>query len=739
MVEVLASWGVSAWSALMSIAWQTGLIFYDSALYILIGCLAAGLLHAFVPADFIVKYLGRNSMRSVAWAAILGAPVPLCSCSVLPTAMALRRKGASKPAIASFLISVPETDVENVAITYGLMGPVMAVYRPIAGIVTALAAGALTILFRDRDEDDGAHAGHDHDHAHGHDHKHDHDHDHDHGHRHAPGTEASTRAAKVFAYGFVELLDEIAFWITLGLVLTGIMLGLLPSDFFARVGLDSGIAPMLLMILISVPLYTCASMSAPVGAGLIAVGMSPGAALVYLLCGPATSMATLPLIGRLLGARLLVAYLVALIGVALVAGLALDWLAADIVREAVRAGRVEADTLPWMVAKGTATGVFVLLLLASARRGSYRHGFSDLRHNLGHLRGLTRVTGWRWRDALMGAAGFVGGPRASLLLARLATPGAGTMVRRGTAAAALAAAMWFGTPAVILVVGPGQEGLIQRFGRVTARELPPGFYGHWPWPLGRGIAVDATEVRQVTVDATLPQAPEAVGDGVRGLYLTSDENVIDVRAAVLFRVSDAYRATFTASDAEGLIHGLGRRALVDLIKGLPIDLVYSTGRAALEQQLFDRLSRAVGALDFGYEVVAARLEYVHAPADVHDSFRDVASALEDRARTIFEADGDATVAIAQAAGRAAESTARATAEAVAARSLARGKTAPFAALAAAHVAAPAITEQRLFLESVERTFALPRKYLNGAGLPDSAMDLWLESGKDPVVKFRLRE
>lgn len=721
-MEMLAPWLAAIWAALVSIGWQTALIFYDSAPFILAGCFVAGLLHAYISGDFIVRYMGGNDFRSVAWAAVLGAPVPLCSCSVLPTAIALHKKGASKPAVASFLISVPETDVENVAITYGLMGPVMAVYRPIAGIVTAIAAGMLTILFRDKNEtpvvEDAAAV--DACCAPGQQHHHDHDHHHHHDHEAPAAPPSGTKLSTALRFGFVELFDEIAFWITFGLIITGVMLGLLPSDFFARVGLDSGIVPMLLMVAISVPLYTCASMSAPMGAGLIATGLSPGAALVYLLCGPATSLATLPIIGRLMGARLLAAYLIALIGVAILAGLVLDWLAADLVREAVRAGREEPDTPAWAAIKIAATVVFVGLIVNSFRRGALRHGFADLSRNLGHLRVVVPAV----RDAFNALGGrqlIAHTENWDWLRLRKAA-----LVLAGSAAVAAL------LPAFFLVVDVGQQGLIQRFGKVVERDLAPGLYVHLPPPFGRGIAVDAGAVQQITVTA-------GTIDGGRGYFLTSDENVIDLQAAVQYRTSDAYKATFAVTSPADMVAAASRQVLVELAMTMPIDRIYNVGRAALEEEFGRRLADRVRALDFGHEVVAAHLMYVHAPSDVHATFRDVASSIEDRARAIFDADGDAALAIAKAGGQAADTLSKAGADSVAAVKNAEGRTAPFAELAKVHAESRRITEQRLLLETVERTLGAPRKYLNGAALPDSAVDLWLESGREPVMKFRFKE
>ena len=755
MIDQMPTWATTIWTAIVAIAVDTGLLFYDSAPFILLGCLVAGFLHAYIPSDFIVRYMGGNNFRSVAWAAILGAPVPLCSCSVLPTAMALRKKGASKPAVASFLISVPETDIENVAITYGLMGPVMAVYRPIAGIVTAISAGLLTILFRDRREDalpaqhvhaEGEHHGHGHGHSHDHDHDHDHDHQHahDHGHAHAhhdegpaAGNAAGPKLQVVLRYGFVELLDEIAFWLCFGFLLSGVMLGLLPETFFVDAGLGEGVVPMLMMILISVPLYTCASMSAPVGAGLIATGLSPGAALVYLLCGPATSMATLPVIGRLMGARLLAAYLIALIGIAILAGLLLDWLAGDLVREAVRAGRVDPDPPAWAAVKTIIALAFAALLAASFRRGSFRHGLSDLSLNFAHLKGLGRIASWPWRVWLGGAVRAVLGSSVAQRLDRIETTAVVPVLKKVSAGAAVAGVAWFAVPAFVLIVDVGQSGMIQRFGRVVARDLEPGLYLHWPAPLGRGIAINAAEIRQLKVEAKT--VPGSGGAGIQALFLTSDENLIDLTASVQYRVGDPFKAAFGAAEADEMIRAAGQQILVELAMTMPIDRIYNIGRATLDSAFADRLTRRVASFDTGYEVVSAQLVYVHAPADVHDAFRDVASSLEDRARTIFEADGDAATARSQADGRAARTLAEAQSDAVTAVRIAEGKIAPFASLAATHTVAPALTERRLLLETIERRFAAPRKYINGAGLPDSAVDLWLDGEREPVMKFRFND
>ena len=305
-------------------------IFYQSSIFILFGLLFSGIMHEFIPMKLITKNLGQKGIKGIFWATLLGAPLLLCSCSVLPAAATLRKKGASKSATASFIVSVPETGVDSVIVSYGLLGPVMAVYRPIAAIISAIAAG-LACAFLTRNEKDQEPltsedekqleelTKHQHDHAHDHGHEH-HNHDHDELSE-SKNVGLKQKAKGVLKYGFGPMLDDIAFWIVVGLVITGIMLALVPDNFFSfGDGLLAGILSMLIMVLISVPLYTCASMSTPVAAGLIVSGLSPGAALVYLLTGPATSIATINIVGKMLGYRVMWAYLSSIIVVAICFG-----------------------------------------------------------------------------------------------------------------------------------------------------------------------------------------------------------------------------------------------------------------------------------------------------------------------------------------------------------------------------------------------------------------------------------
>jgi len=310
-------------------------VFVESAPYMLFGMVVAGLLRAFVPEGFIFSRLGGRGPGSVAWASLLGAPLPLCSCGVIPAAAEIRRRGAGKGATAAFLISTPETGVDSVAVTYALLGPAMAVIRPLAAVVTATLAG-LFVNALDRDRPPAASSG-------------------------APRSGSALHAPADFAaglsapdtdpdacagncgcgngpsrqapllarllagirYAFGDLLPDIGGWFVLGVALSGIISVLVPPDFIqARLG--SGILPMLAVLAVAVPLYVCATASTPIAAALLVKGLSPGAALVFLLAGPATNAATLAVTVKILGKRGAACYLAAIIVCSLAAGLCLD-------------------------------------------------------------------------------------------------------------------------------------------------------------------------------------------------------------------------------------------------------------------------------------------------------------------------------------------------------------------------------------------------------------------------------
>jgi len=304
-------------------------VYLDTAIWLLVGLFAAGLIKVYIPENAMKKCLGGSGFSSVGRAALFGAPLPLCSCGVLPTAIGLRRAGASKEATVSFLISTPETSIDSVAVTYALMGPVMAVYRPVAALLSAIITGVMVVLLKEDEKNKNLSV--------------------------VNENELSTSCCapentqtdsccastnnqtklsqnKLFQnkffqavrYAGSDLVDDISKWMAVGIVFAGLMMALIPEGWLAQWG--QGITAMLVMLLVGIPLYICAVASTPVAAGLLVAGVSPGAVLVFLLVGPATNIAGLMLIKKELGNKVTLIYLSGISIVSVVMGLILDWL-----------------------------------------------------------------------------------------------------------------------------------------------------------------------------------------------------------------------------------------------------------------------------------------------------------------------------------------------------------------------------------------------------------------------------
>ncbi|WP_394130209.1 SO_0444 family Cu/Zn efflux transporter [Shewanella maritima] len=366
-------------------------LFLESAPWLLLGLILAGLLKVFVPMQWMQKQLGGHGFKTVLKAAVLGAPLPLCSCGVIPAAVGLRRSGASKAATTSFLVATPETGVDSVSVSYVLLGPFMAIIRPIAAITSATVAGLLV----GRDElsdtktssvepkattkqDLATKAGS------------------------TAATQnsccASKKAAEVevvksccssqqaapnvasnvnkesccskgaakttshdknesinesaeesccasaqddlaaqlkhqsviervgsgLHYAATDLVRDTTLWLLVGLFFAALVQTYVPGDFLAKWG--DGVLAMLVMVLISVPMYICATASTPIAAGLLLAGVSPGAVLVFMMAGPATNVATLGVVSKELGKRALFGYLGGVLGVALCFGVLVNYL-----------------------------------------------------------------------------------------------------------------------------------------------------------------------------------------------------------------------------------------------------------------------------------------------------------------------------------------------------------------------------------------------------------------------------
>ena len=273
--------------------------------YLLLGFTLAGLMHAFVPRAMYSRYLSGNNFRSVLAAAILGIPLPLCSCGVIPTAMSLRKDGASKGATISFLIATPQTGVDSIIATYSLMGLPFALLRPFVALVTALFGGTLANCI-DKNDDDVAVANQ----------------------GCCAKEEKATFAQKIRTaarYAYIEMMQDIGRWLVLGLVVAGVITVFVPDSFFSLFA-DRPFATMLMVLLFAIPMYLCATGSIPIAVALMLKGLSPGTALVLLMAGPAVNVASLLVIGKVMGRKSLFTYLFSIVGCAMLFGLGIDYL-----------------------------------------------------------------------------------------------------------------------------------------------------------------------------------------------------------------------------------------------------------------------------------------------------------------------------------------------------------------------------------------------------------------------------
>ena len=283
--------------------------------YLLLGFLLAGLMHAFIPQSYYSKYLAKPNFRSVLNATLFGIPLPLCSCGVIPTAMSLRKEGASKGAATSFLIATPQTGVDSIIATSSLMGVAYAIIRPIAALITALFGGTLVnVLDKDSNGNTTEQPADNHEH-----HNCCHHHEQEH---HATFFQKIKTALQ---YGYVEMMEDIGKWLIIGLIVAGLITVFVPAEAF-KVFEGNTALSMLLVLAIAIPMYVCATGSIPIAVALIMKGLTPGAGLVLLMAGPACNMASMLVVKKVMGTKTLVIYLASIIIGSIAFGAAIDFL-----------------------------------------------------------------------------------------------------------------------------------------------------------------------------------------------------------------------------------------------------------------------------------------------------------------------------------------------------------------------------------------------------------------------------
>lgn len=289
-------------SLLVNVAAGTWAVMAHMAPYLLLGFAAAGLLHVFLTAALVKQHLGRGGLWQIVKATLFGIPLPLCSCGVIPVAASLRTHGASRGTTVSFLASTPQTGVDSILVTYGLMGPVFTVFRVLAAFVTGVLSGIGVEWLAPETPAEASQP--------------------------QPAqqeTPASRPPAwrRFLQHGFVTLPRDIGRAVLLGLLISGVLGAVIPADFFAdRIG--QGFLSLLVMLAIGIPFYVCSTASIPIAFSLLHAGISPGGALVFLIAGPATNAATVLTLWSIIGRRATLVYLAAIAVCALGSGLMLD-------------------------------------------------------------------------------------------------------------------------------------------------------------------------------------------------------------------------------------------------------------------------------------------------------------------------------------------------------------------------------------------------------------------------------
>lgn len=657
----------------------------ESAAFILLGFLIAAGLHAVLRKTNWARLLQGTKARTVVLASAIGLPLPLCSCSVLPAAISLRKQGAGKGATLSFLISTPETSVQSVLLTYALLGPVMAIYRALAACVTALVAGLAENFFEKRypvDAPEGADepvsdccgdksaesgdccdtdpaestccgsqpAAEDgdcgHDHA-GHNHSGD-------GH---PGDGASWWRGAL-RHAFVDIYDDVVGWMLLGVVVAAVIQVLIPG-FILDAVFGPPLQAMLVMLVIGVPLYICAEASTPMAAALILKGVNPGAALVFLLAGPATNIGSVGLLVRQLGKRTVVIYLTSIAVVSVLMGLGLNMLF-DARGIDITARAMAEPLLPgWFKTLGAI--LFLLLAIGSIYRRRY----------------ISRFAGWLDR----------------LLPVRV------TPARLGIAALLLAVIGYASTG--LFAVQPGQVGIVKHFGRIVDDNAQPGLHYMLPYPFGSVDRVDVREVRRLVLGTA---AGSQDADESESWVLLGDENIANIACGVQWRMApgEAVRFAYATADAERLVQDAVRGGLREALSSANIDTVFTTDQDDLAADVASIAQSVLDRCESGIELVSFNFLDLHAPAEVHSAFRDVASALEDQSRFRNEALTQQARIIPLAEGAKHRDIRDAAAYLSRVVADAKGKSAGFLAQLESYNVYPELTRSRMLFETFDR-------------------------------------
>jgi len=697
---------------------------------LLLGLFLSGLIHVFISREAILRWLKHDSLKSVSTSAALGVPVPLCSCSVVPVVAEMRRKGASRSSCMSFLITAPETGADSILVTNAFFGWIAAVVRPIISFVTAVVAGVFSIgLIRGDDPKAGTS---DHDHDHGHDHDHDHDHGehkpllpgsddcyvspsemkrmsgrwarnlylaasrlksaswlkpdfyHDPGFSGAQPGRASTPPAEepshreglsfrkvvrhIFRYGFVEIADDILFALLVGVALGGVLYLAIPGDLMASEYARWLSYP--IMVVVGVPLYICASASTPIAAALVAKGFSPGAALIFLMTGPATNTGTIAIIMSQFGVRFASVYVSSVIAVTVVLGILIDiLLLATGLGITVNLAPSESTTIQFLQ-WASAFALFGLVVWRF-RAGALKSGYEDLLMNI-------RPVSSRWRSTwarMTRNRSFRG----------VLTPN----TPMGLIVWVLAIGMFLATG--FTTIPPDSVGYGRLAGRVVWKDLQPGLHYLAPRPL---VRVDKWPVRQVR---------SIMGDTPHE-YVAGDLNLLSVTVNAQYRVKDPYTYHYRTNNPQEIIERFVRDHVRAFIGARDLEQLLTAHRAALEHEigalLLDPGEDGSPALE-SIDLVKVNLLNIVPTVETVSAFRDVSSAQEDKERIVVNAQRFMAQLVPQAHGNAEYEVRQAEGAAYGRVETSRAEAEAIITVATAVGTAPEVLENMLWREKLE--------------------------------------
>ncbi len=652
-------------------------ILCDTAIYILVGFAIAGVLQAVMAGGRTIRWLSERSPRSVFLATMVGLPLPLCSCGVLPSAVTLHKSGASKGATLSFLISTPETSVTSILLTYSLLGPLMAIYRPIAACVTALTAGFIENFLERRSESEtGSEQA-------------------DEGETASccntdeqnQDTPEDARGVKEgLRFAFIDLFDDIFLWIVVGIVAAAAIQVFLPAGLFQAFFSDP-FTSMLLMLVIGIPLYICAESSTPIAAALIAQGMNPGAALVLLLVGPATNIGAVGVLYRELGRRTVIVYLTTIAIIALLAGWVLNLLTAGTAFPlAVRAFN-EPLVPQWLKVCGAIA--FLVLGVFTMRR---RHWWS---------RSLA------WLDARLPVP----------ITQRSVLVTVGILVVLGYVGSGF------------FIVQPGEIGVVKRFGAIVRPDAKPGLHYAWPYPIEVADRVPVRRVNRLVLGFALSEDPteESETNIAEAWTLIGDENIADIKSAVHWGAIPEQVLLFEygTADREALVRDVTLGAIREVLGGRSINRGFTTERRDCEAWIEELIQQRLAGYNSGIRIDSFHFLDAHAPPEVHDAFRDVASALEDKSTRINLALAQEAQIVPMARGEGAQLRAEADGYAATTVFLSEGEARRFVDLLREYQRRPHVTRRRLYFETLEKILPGTRKYIKTTGAGAGEIEIWL--------------